>query len=65
MVRLHRELARVLSGFLANKEGQSLPEYGLAVALIAFGCIAGMAPLAITVNQTFLTISTTIATHLQ
>jgi Flp pilus assembly pilin Flp len=47
---------------LASDSGQNLVEYGMAVALIAFGCVAGETAIASSVNQTFVNISTVITT---
>ncbi len=44
-----------------REEGQDLVEYALVVALIAFGAIAGMSTLATGINNTFNSISTTLA----
>lgn len=46
--------------FLAQENGQSVAEYGMAVALIAFGCIAGEAAIANSVNHTFIALATTV-----
>lgn len=47
---------------LACEAGQNMVEYGLTVALIAFGCVAGETAIASSVNQTFVNISTVITT---
>ena len=47
---------------LACESGQNLVEYGMAVALIAFGYVAGETAIASSVNQTFINISTVITT---
>jgi len=41
-------------------EGQALAEYAMAVTLIAFGCIAGEAAVATSVNCIFDALGTTI-----
>lgn len=41
-------------------EGQGMTEYAMAVALIAFGCIAGEAAIATSVNHVFEVLGTTI-----
>lgn len=45
---------------LASEEGQSMSEYSMAVALIAFGCIAGESAIASSVNNVFIALATTI-----
>jgi Flp pilus assembly pilin Flp len=45
---------------LASDAGQGMSEYALAVALIAFGCVAGEAAIASSVNHTFIALATTI-----
>ena len=42
--------------------GQSMSEYAMAVALIAFGCVAGEGAVASSVNHTFIALATTITT---
>ena len=44
----------------SSDEGQSMAEYAMAVALIAFGCVAGEAAIASSVNHTFIALATTI-----
>ncbi len=44
-----------------GEEGQDLVEYALVVALIAFGAVAGMNALAAGINNTFNSVSTTLA----
>ena len=45
---------------LARNDGQAMAEYAMAVALIAFGCVAGEAAIATSVNHTFIALATTI-----
>lgn len=45
---------------LWRDKGQSMSEYAMAVALIAFGCVAGEAAVASSVNHTFIALATTI-----
>ncbi|MGD0733572.1 MAG: Flp family type IVb pilin [Terracidiphilus sp.] len=45
-----------------HEEGQDLVEYALAVALIAFGAVAGMKALAHGLDTAFNTVSTTLST---
>jgi len=45
---------------LDRTEGQGLTEYAMAVVLIAFGCVAGEAAVATSVNHVFVTLGTTI-----
>ena len=44
----------------SSDAGQSMSEYAMAVALIAFGCVAGEAAIASSVNHTFIALATTI-----
>lgn len=46
---------------LLHDKGQSMSEYAMAVALIAFGCVAGEATIASSVNHTFIALATTIS----
>jgi len=52
-----------LKGLLAEETGQDLVEYALVLALIAFGCTAGMQALAGGINTAFDTISSTLASY--
>lgn len=45
---------------LAREDGQNLVEYSMAVALIAFGSIAGETAVASSVNKVFVALATTI-----
>ena len=45
---------------LDRTEGQGMTEYAMALALIAFGCIAGQAAIATSVNHIFISLGTTI-----
>jgi Flp pilus assembly pilin Flp len=45
---------------LDRTEGQGVTEYAMAVGLIAFGCIAGEAAVATSVNHIFVALGTTI-----
>lgn len=45
---------------LDRTEGQGLTEYAMAVGLIAFGCVAGEAAVATSVNHIFVSLGTTI-----
>ena len=47
-----------------GEEGQDLVEYALVVALIAFGDVTGMSELAKGINNSFSTISSTLAADL-
>jgi pilus assembly protein Flp/PilA len=47
---------------MAAEEGQDLVEYALVVALIAFGCVAGMGYLAKGINNAFSGIATILTT---
>jgi Flp pilus assembly pilin Flp len=46
---------------MARESGQSMSEYAMTVAVIAFGCIAGEAAIASSVNQTFIAVATAIS----
>jgi pilus assembly protein Flp/PilA len=58
LVKLHVKL-QVLN---SHEEGQDLVEYALAVALVAFGAVAGMHALAKGLDTAFNTVSTTLST---
>ena len=45
---------------VSSDAGQSMTEYAMAVALIAFGCIAGEAAIASSVNHTFVALANVI-----
>ena len=45
---------------LDRTEGQGLTEYAMALSLIAFGCVAGEAAVATSVNHIFVSLGTTI-----
>ena len=47
-----------------SEQGQDLVEYALVVALIAFGAVTGMSPLATGINTAFSKISSTLAADL-
>jgi pilus assembly protein Flp/PilA len=53
-----------LKGLLAEETGQDLVEYALVLALIAFGCTAGMQALAGGINTAFNNVSTTLASYI-
>ena len=42
-----------LQYLLTRQEGQDLVEYALLIALLAFGCAAGMGTLAASINSAF------------
>jgi pilus assembly protein Flp/PilA len=52
-----------LKGLLAEESGQDLVEYALVLALIAFGCTAGMQALAGGINTAFNNVSTTLSSY--
>jgi pilus assembly protein Flp/PilA len=52
-----------LKGLLAEEMGQDLVEYALVLALIAFGCTAGMQALAGGINDAFNNVSTTLGSY--
>jgi Flp pilus assembly pilin Flp len=46
---------------LDRADGQEMTEYAMAVGLIAFGCVAGEAAVATSVNRIFVALATNIA----
>ncbi len=50
-----------VQNLLNNEEGQDLVEYGLVVALIAFGAVAAMKALGTEISTVFSDISSTLA----
>ena len=44
-----------------RNDGQGMTEYAMAASLVAFGCIAGEAAIATSVNQVFVTMGTIIS----
>lgn len=50
-----------VQNLLKNEEGQDLVEYGLVVALIAFGAVAAMKALGTEISTVFSDISSTLA----
>jgi pilus assembly protein Flp/PilA len=52
-----------LKSLLTQDSGQDLVEYALTVALIAFGCTAGMQSLASGLNTAFLNIVTVLGNY--
>jgi len=53
-----------LKGLLAEETGQDLVEYALVLALIAFGCTAGMQALAGGINTAFNNVSSALGTYI-
>lgn len=49
-----------LQNALKNEEGQDLVEYGLVVALVAFGAVAAMKALGTEISTVFSSISSTL-----
>ena len=49
---------------MSREEGQDLVEYALIVALMAFGCVAGMQSLASGVNLAFNSVSSELVDSL-
>lgn len=47
---------------LVRNNGQNLTEYAMAFSLIALGCVAGLSAVAHGVNQTLISMATTITT---
>ncbi len=50
-----------VQNMLNNEEGQDLVEYGLVVALVAFGAVAAMKALGTEISTVFSSISSTLA----
>ena len=50
-----------VQNMLNNEEGQDLVEYGLVVALVAFGAVAAMKLLGTEISTVFTDISSTLA----
>ena len=50
-----------VQNMLNNEEGQDLVEYGLVVALVAFGAVAAMKALGTEISTVFTDISSTLA----
>jgi pilus assembly protein Flp/PilA len=60
MLKVHFKLHSLMTG----EDGQDLVEYALVVALLAFGCVAGMQSLASGINIAFNSVSSDIADSL-
>lgn len=60
MQNLALKLGTIAKFLLDRTEGQGMTEYAMAIALIAFGCIAGEAAIATSVNHIFISLGTTI-----
>ena len=54
------KLSAKLQTLMLQEEGQDLIEYALVVALVAFGAMAGMRGLAVSINTAFAGIGTTL-----
>ncbi len=57
-------LKQLLLTLLRETDGQDLVEYSLVVALMAFGCAAGMQSLASGISAAFHNVSSGLATSL-
>lgn len=57
---LYLKLYRAARFMLSGEAGQSMSEYAMVVALIAFGCLAGEAAIASSLNHTFIALATSI-----
>lgn len=53
-----------VQNMLNNEEGQDLVEYGLVVALVAFGAVAAMHALGTEISTVFADISSTLASSI-
>ena len=60
MLKVHFKIHSLMTG----EDGQDLVEYALVVALLAFGCVAGMQSLASGINIAFNSVSSDIADSL-
>ena len=58
-----QKFACSLKCLLMQENGQDLVEYALVVALIAFGCTAGMNSLAAGINTAFVNITTVLGNY--
>jgi Flp pilus assembly pilin Flp len=56
MHELIRNHFNQITAMLIDETGQDLVEYGLTMAVIALGSVAGMTAVAQSVNQTFLVV---------
>lgn len=61
MKQLIEKLNSKILALIHNGEGQSMVEYGLCVALIAFGATVAMQSLGAGLNSAFTSISSTLA----
>ncbi|HEY2472174.1 MAG TPA: hypothetical protein VGI45_30585 [Terracidiphilus sp.] len=60
MTELYLKFHSAAKSALSRDDGQSMSEYAMAVALIAFGTVAGAATVASSVNHIFISLATTI-----
>ena len=60
MSNLMISMTAKLQTLLKNEEGQDLVEYGLVVALVAFGAVAAMKALGTEISVVFSTITSTL-----
>jgi Flp pilus assembly pilin Flp len=58
-------LVEIGKALLAREDGQGMAEYALLVALMSFGCVAGEAAIANSVNHIFISLATTITTGVE
>jgi pilus assembly protein Flp/PilA len=56
------KLSIAMRNLLTREDGQDLVEYALTVALIAFGCIAGMSSVATGIDNAFSQVASTLTT---
>jgi pilus assembly protein Flp/PilA len=54
-------ILKILSRLHSDESGQDLIEYALVAALIAFGAVAAMNNLAVTINSAFSTIGSKLS----
>ena len=55
---------RLFLKFLRETVGQDLVEYSLVIALLAFGCVAGMQSLSSGISNSFRTMSSDLSTSI-
>ncbi|MGD0519879.1 MAG: Flp family type IVb pilin [Terracidiphilus sp.] len=63
MIHEITRLINRLQYLITRDDGQDLVEYALVVALIAFGCTAGMQSLATGLNTAFTNIATVLGSY--
>jgi Flp pilus assembly pilin Flp len=64
MLNLMRNLFPQITAKLLDETGQDLVEYGLTMAVIAFGSVAGMTAVAHSVNSAFLAVGQVLTSNI-